>query len=78
MNSQHIILDALIAAVEAAVDEGRVPADVLFNAPQSHVFMREPGEYWDEDDIESIRLVGENDLAEKIWYYSQVLDGSVS
>lgn len=75
MNSQHIILNALVAAVDEAVDAGRLPAEVFDNAPQSHVFMREPGEYWDEDDIAAIRHVGENDVAEKIWYYSQVLDG---
>lgn len=74
MNSQHIILNALTAAVEEAVDEGRLSADVLVGAPQSHVFMREPGEYWDEDDIEAIRLATENDVAEKIWYYAQALD----
>lgn len=74
MSSQHIILNALIAAVEEAVDEGRLSADVLVNAPQSHVFMREPGEYWDEDDVEAIRHVGDVDVAEKIWYYSQALD----
>ncbi|QYC55158.1 hypothetical protein SEA_BOILGATE_80 [Mycobacterium phage Boilgate] len=74
MNSQHIILNALTAAVEEAVNEGRLPAEVFDDAPQSHVFMREPGEYWDEDDVEAIRLATENDVAEKIRYYAQVID----
>jgi len=74
MNSQHVILNALVSAVEEAVDAGRLPAEVFDNAPESHVFMREAGEYWDEDDAAAIRLATENDVAEKIRYYAQVID----
>lgn len=76
MRSQHIILDALESAVWEAVTEGRLDRSVYDNAPKSHVFTPEPGECWDEDDVAAIKAVGQNDLAAKIRYYSQVLDGA--
>lgn len=74
--SGMIILNALEAAASEAVESGWLDESVFEDAPRSHVFMAEPGEPFDEDDVEAIKLVGEQDVAAKIAYWRNVLDGA--
>jgi len=74
MSSQHIILTALEDAVAERVANGTLDESVYDNEPRSHVFYPEPGESWDEDDIGSMKAVGQQDVLNKIRYWSRVLD----
>lgn len=72
--SDQIILEALEAAAEREVGDGFLDAGVFDGVPVSHVFVPEPGEPWDEDDVAAVRAVGEADVAAKIAYWRRVLD----
>lgn len=76
MSSNHIILDALEAAVYERIGNGTLDADVLDNVPQSHTFYPSDGDvdYYDEDSVAAVRAVGDSDVLAKINFYRQVLD----
>lgn len=69
------MLDALKAAAEAAVEDDTLDVSVFDHEPRSQVFFPNPEEPWDEDDVETINLVGEKDVAAKIAYWRDVVNG---
>lgn len=76
MNANHIILEALGAAVYDANKRGEISdQDVehyIGNEPVSHVFV--PYGDMDEDDLAAIREASEADLVIKIAYWRGVVD----
>ncbi|ALA06626.1 hypothetical protein SEA_LUMOS_120 [Mycobacterium phage Lumos] len=74
--SQQLTLTALQAEVDRLVSEGVISETVYDHLPQSHTFIPEAGECWDEDDIAAIKAVGEADVAAKIAYLARVIDAN--
>lgn len=74
MSSDHIILDALEAAVYERIDSGELDADVLDGLPEGYVFYPNDFDAYDEDSVAAVRAVGVQDVAAKIGFYRQVLD----
>lgn len=73
MSAQHIMLDALVAEAERLITEGRLDPEVYEGEPVSHTFY--PGdEPWDEDDVASIKAVGQQDVSRKLAYWQRVID----